>query len=540
MQTINEAETPRVRDNAFAVTSAMGAATMQEEYRSVLFPGPGGERSDGRSEAPVCFHDLNLDQIVEAITASRREYNLPAFFYQPLGEPAAVAFRHEIMRDLSRRSLFEDVEKFSAQMRTAREHQALAQKLRDPYQQQRWRLEAADEYGAAVERLRAALETAQPEARGLRAFQKHLDCYVASERFHSLRQDTATVKTALAGIRYTLLIDGGSVTVCKADDEIDYGAAVKETFARFQQGAAKDYLIKLPISADLNHVEANILALVALRNPAAFGALDEFCAKHADPVEEAITIFEREIQFYLAYLEYIRDFQAAGLQLCFPQISDTDKNVLSRESYDLALARKLIRENKPVVCNDFELHGPERIFVVTGPNQGGKTTFARTFGQLHYLASLGCPVAGTEARLFLGDRLFTHFERAESVETLRGKLQDDLVRIHDILAAATSHSIVIMNEIFSSTSLDDATYLGRKIMEQLSRLDALGVCVTFLDELTALNEKIVSLVALVAPDDLTRRTHKLARRPADGIAHALALARKHGLTYEQLQRRFKA
>lgn len=508
---------------------------MKTNFGSILF-----ERADEypvSREAPACFRDLNLDQIVDAATTGRGEYDLKPFFYTPLRTAAAVAYRHEVMRDLESGALSGRVEAFARRMRAMRQHRAQAEKLREHYQKERWLLEAADVYGDAVETLHADLRTAQPKARGLRAFQEHLADHVASDAFRALRGETASVKAGLAAIRYTLHIDGTSITVRNAADETDYGAAVEETFARFRQGGVNDYLLKLPTSEDLNHVEANVLALVARRNPAAFQALSDFCAAHADYPDSPVVAFDREIQFYTAYLESVRGLREAGLALCYPQVSENDKHTLSRESYDLALARKLTRENQPVVRNGFELNGAERIFVVTGPNQGGKTTFARTVGQLHYLASLGCPVAGTEARLFLCDRVFTHFERAESIATLRGKLQDDLVRIHDVLAAATPQSVVIMNEIFSSTSLDDATYLGRKIMERLVQLGALGVCVTFLDELSTLNEAIVSLVALVAPDDPARRTHKLARRPAEGIAHALALAQKHGLTYAQLQPR---
>jgi len=506
-------------------------------FYSILF-----ERAEDsiKNEEPAFFVDLNLDQIIDSITAGKQEYNLEPFFYTPLNDIDTIEYRHEIMRDLENDMLFEHIKSFGQKMRAMREYLAQADKLHYKYQKERWFLDAVDIYCEAVSRLVEDLSLVDLKSRGFLSFRKYMANYAKSDGFTVLLAETKKLEDDLLAAKYCLLIKGNRIRVRKYESEIDYSAGVEETFAKFKQGPVKHYGAKFVDWPGMNHVEAGVLDLVARLYPDVFSSLDDYCAKNVDYVDETMGVFDREVQFYIAYLDYMGMLTRTALKFCYPQVSNNDKEIYVYEGFDAALANKLMVEKSPVVCNDFHLKGKERIFVVSGPNQGGKTTFARTFGQLHYLASLGCPIPGREARLFLFDRLFTHFEREENLEDFSGKLQDDLIRIHSILNQATSNSIIIMNEIFTSTSLKDAVLLGEKVMEKIMQLDLLCVCVTFIDELASLGEKTVSLVSTVVPGDSGLRTYKIVRRPADGLSYAISIAEKYGLTYDCLKERIKS
>ncbi len=523
-------------------------------FQSILFLRAEARPASESLAPPAFLPDLNLDQVIDALLLGRQEYGLAPFFYAPLQDPAAIRYRQEVFRDLEDRALFEQVQDFTIELCAVRRCLSLAEKTASAgktefrYYRAGWYLEAADVYCAAVTRLARALPAAGLRSTGLNDFRLYLAGYATSARFTALQAETQQLKAELSAIRYSLLIKDTAVKVRRYAAEPDYSLEVEQVFAKFQQSPAKDYRVKMEAGPGMSQVEARILDLVARLYPGPFERLSRFCERwfpggEARFQDELLGLFDREVQFYIAVLDHIARYRPAGLKFCYPQVSDQSKAAYAREAFDLALAGLRLQTNSPgcspVVCNDFDLRDPERVLVVTGPNQGGKTTFARMFAQLHYLAALGCPVPGREARLFLPDQIFTHFEKGDEARGRGGQLQDDLLRMHAILDQATPRSLIVLNEIFTAAPLADAAFLSRQVLERILRLDALCVCVTFIDELASLSPKTASLVSTVLPENPAVRTYKILRRPADGLSYAVSIAEKHSLTYRALKERLK-
>ncbi len=511
-------------------------------FHSILFNRTEGiiKKDALELEAPVFFVNLNLDQIIDTITAGKEEYNLKPFFYTSLSDIDEIRYRHEIMQELENDTLLEDVESFAQNMRAMRKQLAQADKLSYKYQKESLFLDVVKTYCDAINALTYDLSLINIRSRGLLTFRQYLSDYIQSGRFTSLLAETKNIIADLSSVKYCVHLKDLRVQVRNYKSETDYSEEVEETFAKFKQEVVNDYRVKFSHPLVMNQVEEKILDGVAQLFPGIFLHLDAFCVENHNFQDETIAVFDREIQFYIAYLNYAAILKQAGLKFCYPNVSNKSKEVYDYEGFDLALAHKLIKNKSSVVVNDFYLNGKERILVVSGPNQGGKTTFARTFGQLHYLASIGCHVPGREAKLFLFDKLFTHFEKQENIQNLHSKLEDDLIRIHNILSQATPDSIVIMNEILTSTTLQDAIFLSKKLMEKIIQLDVLCVWVTFIDELASYSEKTVSMVSTVVPENPALRTFKIVRKPADGLAYAISIAEKHQLTYEYLKERIKS
>ena len=515
-----------------------GASRTDTVFRSVLTPGDRRLARERRT-SDAALHDLALDQVLDRLI--KRAPAAADAFRTLCADEAEVSYRQEVFAALDDDPLRNGVKAFLQEMDRSDVADAGAAHAHYPFEGELWRLEAVRRYVGAVTGLVDCLSGSASAAGSvaLTGLADHLAAYRASAEFAQLEREAQGCRDELDALDYNVLIRGGKVIVAPTDGEDDLREAVLDTFARFRSGDP-EFAAETFRDPGLDHVQAWVLEKAALVHPGPFERLRRFTASTESYRDEIVQQFAAEVWFYLAWLEHIAPLQAAGLPFCSPTVSAGTKELDARDTFDVALATRLAADGEPVVRNDIRLTAGERVIIVSGPNQGGKSTTARAFGQLHHLAGIGCPVPGRQVRVFLCDRVLTAFEREEQLDELEGRLGAEIQRMHEILAQATGNCVLVLNEVFSSTALQDARILTRDVLHRILDVDALAICVTFIDELSRLDERTVSMVSTVDPHDAAVRTFRVERREADGRAYARALAARHGLTGPQITERMSA
>ncbi|WP_067821184.1 MutS-related protein [Nocardia inohanensis] len=497
---------------------------------STLWPGgePVGEPASASSVA-----DLRIDHRIFAADPEDGQ----AVWLRPVRDVATVRFRHEVFRDLQDEPVRMAFEAFGAGMRSVRKHLAQGRRLE---QRDRWQLDAEEVYCRTVAEFGEALRALPIRAHALRRLRERLTEYLEGEWFTNLVRERAEVHAALDRVRYSVQLNGRKVVVDRYRGQADYSETIAAAFARFRPGDAEKPVVVVDPWPDMNEVEEQLIAAVTEQFPEVFERLARHAEQFREFIDPMLARVDAEMRFYLGYSRFVRGLGERGLTFCFPEVTERFEGIVAEGAFDVMLARA--RHGDPaavVVRNDIRLDGPERLIVVTGPNQGGKSTFARMVGQLAYLTALGCPVPGTRARMMLPDRVLTHFVHEDDIAEPGGALAQELARMRDILGAVTERSVVILNESFSTTTAADAVSIGGEVVRRIVERGAMGVYVTFLEELAEVGPEVVSMVAGVESDADTTRTFRIERRPPDGLAYATAVAQRHGLTYDAIRERVR-
>lgn len=478
---------------------------------------------------PAYFLDLNLNQIIDRIHLIWGENVTSYYFYFP-ADKESEDYRRDIFADVKKEGMYETLLAFVDKMRARKDAADKKGRVQMRIQKSVWHLWEVGFYCDGLTALKQALDSADLDSAGMKAFYEYLSEYLVSENFVQMQEIVEKLREQLYAYRITLTYENGQIAIAEGDVEGSYEAYLEKCFPKH----ACELRTPFNSTLDLTNLEQELLQIIVKKNQEFFKNIDVFYKKYEQYADEVLLQFAAEICYYLSFRSFSLKMQEYGYGFVAPTVDET-KAMAASELYDLALACASIHDRKPVISNSFYYGTDEKFFVLTGPNQGGKTTFARSLGQLLYFTKMGLDVPAQSANVHHFTDILTHFSVEESVETGRGKLKEELVRLAPMMDAHFDNAFVIINELFTTAANYDACIMGKSVLEHFIAQHCQGIYVTHLKELTEAHPCIVSLRATL--DENRIQCFKIERSAADESACAINQVNKYRLTYEQLKER---
>ncbi len=259
-----------------------------------------------------------------------------------------------------------------------------------------------------------------------------------------------------------------------------------------------------------------------------------------------------EIEFMVKGTELQRKLQTKGCPLCAPALCPAEERVFRAAGlYNPAVALKL-PEGETVVPNDIAFDTSRDnalIYVLTGPNRGGKSVITCAIGLCQAMLQLGMYLPAVSCEISPVDGIYTHFPTGADDTIDKGRLGEECARLGEIFDAVTPHSLVLMDESLSSTGSYEASYIAAEVLAGLAQVGCRTLFATHLHELAAeldrINAesaasggaKIDTLVAGIEGEG--RRSFLITRAKPDGKSYARDIAQRYGLTYDAIMKKVR-
>ncbi len=255
-----------------------------------------------------------------------------------------------------------------------------------------------------------------------------------------------------------------------------------------------------------------------------------------------------EIEFVSKATEVIRRLSLhPGCKVVMPTVLPMADKVFSAKA--LYNPRVALAIEEEIVSNDFEFDNEARIYLISGPNRGGKSVHTVAVGAAQAFCMLGLPVPAESCEISPVDAIYTHFPEGADDTLDKGRLGEELARLREIFDGVTEDSMILLDESLSSTGAYEASYIASELLTAFAVIKVRGIFSTHLHELASMVEEIneksrtrggVMIDTLVAGIEEGKRSFKIVRRKPDGKSYAKDIADKYGLSFENLMNERKA
>jgi DNA mismatch repair protein MutS len=518
--------------------------------------------------------DLHLDAVIRAIVGTdapagrlaARERFAHQVLTELLWEPEVIAHRQAVLTDLLdnpalRECLDQVLPALEAlgDLQRGERYKPLAEPGLERVARRLADLELLVD---AVAHVADALREIPPRSEGLRSVARALGDLRATTEFAAFERELPELRAQLASVRsVTVGVNLGPDLAPESATILDLAStpvegrrgllsrllgasAGEQGLTPLQRGERGPLGRPNELVRDLQHLLGRVVAPVD-------AALDRFNRISTD----AVSKLGAELGLLLGAARLVERLRCAGLPVCAPEYAAMEERGAELvDAYDLWLAVSQPPDAARMVTNDIRFDARlGRVWVLTGPNSSGKTTYTRAVALAQVLFQAGLYVCARSARLSPADAIHTHFPTREETRPGLGRLDVEAQRLAAIFRQATPRSLILLNEALSGTSALEALDLARGVVRGLRLLGARAVYVTHLHELAARVDEInattpgdgtvASLIADSVDDGVSgdasvirRLTYRVLASPPRGVSFAAEIAEQHGISYAQLAR----
>lgn len=239
-----------------------------------------------------------------------------------------------------------------------------------------------------------------------------------------------------------------------------------------------------------------------------------------------------EIKFIDICIKYITYARKCGIKLCMPAVS-SEHEIEGLCSLELMYGEK----SGHIVCNDVLFDSSGKIHILSGSNSGGKSVYLRSVGAAQILFQMGMPIPAKSAKMKIYSSIFSCF-RNKVRDNVGGSFENECNLIARILKNATDESLILFDEVFSTTNSYDAYLIAKKMLEYIAASGCSMIYVTHIHELinnidyinsiNGIKSKICFLSAECAGSE---KRYKIVRRKGDYYNATNEILKKCGLDF---------
>lgn len=507
---------------------------------------------------PETVKDLAIQDIVDNISDNETEMLVLRDILTKIPKDIRdMQYRQDIMKDLMENDqLVEGLTEAAGLIRTLRDLGSTKTRRMNNDSSLYTLLEDLRElsvYVQVTEMIYRCLKENNVKSDGLKIVLREMENVVSDEKFEIAKQDIETmldklsnVRGAIVGVNFTPDLN---VEEVMSVDFVPYRIKSKFKFAEFgafvsavnQTAMATNSAGRpMPNVHVVDPLLVTMTPLIEKHMKRSYVKIKMMMNKYVKLDGMSITELFEGILYYLTMVKFSKRLKKEGLEICMPVLEESDDNSVSMELKDLYNVRLFFAGEKNIVKNDFRFSPEENLFILTGPNRGGKTIIEQAIGIISIMAAGGCFVTASSFKGRPFANILTHFPIDENLTINYGRLGEEAVRIKEIVKESDSKTLILFNETYSTTSSSDGLYLSKDLLHILKKKGTAVIFNTHIHEVARaideMNEwegrsRFVSIIMEIIDN---KNTFKVKRSEPDSCSYARNIAEKYGITYEQM------